>query len=35
MAPFRKLLPAAAGIDFSPILVFFVIVLVQGLVIYI
>lgn len=35
MAPFRKLLPATAGVDFSPILVFFAIVLIQSLVIYI
>lgn len=33
MAPFRRLVPAAGGIDFSPILVFFIIQIVQSLVI--
>lgn len=33
MAPFRRLLPAAGGIDFSPILAVFAISLVQKLVI--
>jgi len=31
MAPFRKIVPAAGGIDFSPILVFFIIQAVQSL----
>lgn len=29
MAPFRRIVPAAGGIDFSPILVFFIIQLIQ------
>ncbi len=33
MAPFRRLIPAAGGIDFSPIIVFFAIQLVQVLVV--
>lgn len=33
MAPFRRLVPAAGGIDFSPILVFFIIQIVQSFVI--
>ncbi|MGI6453939.1 MAG: YggT family protein [Syntrophomonadaceae bacterium] len=33
MAPFRRLIPAAGGIDFSPIIVFFVIKLVHRLVV--
>jgi YggT family protein len=32
MAPFRRLVPAAGSIDFSPILVFFIIQIVQSLV---
>ncbi|WP_054695725.1 YggT family protein [Syntrophomonas palmitatica] len=31
MAPFRRIVPAAGGIDFSPILVFFIIQAVQSL----
>lgn len=30
MAPFRRLIPAAGGIDFSPILLFFAIQIVQS-----
>jgi len=33
MAPFRRLIPPVGGIDFSPIILFFVIRLVEGLVI--
>lgn len=32
MAPFRRILPLAGGVDFSPILLFFVIQIVQSLV---
>lgn len=32
MAPFRRLLPATAGIDFSPMLLFFVILLLERIV---
>ncbi len=31
MAPFRKIVPAAGGVDFSPILVFFIIQALQSL----
>lgn len=33
MAPFRRLMPTAGGIDFSPIVVFFVLYLLQSLII--
>lgn len=32
MAPFRRLLPATAAIDFSPMLLFFVIILLERMV---
>lgn len=32
MAPFRRLMPTAGGIDFSPMVVFFVLQLLQSLV---
>lgn len=33
MAPFRRLIPSAGGLDFSPIVAFFVIKLIQNLII--
>ncbi|MGI6413823.1 MAG: YggT family protein [Syntrophomonadaceae bacterium] len=33
MAPFRRLIPSAGGIDFSPLLAFFVIKMVQRLIV--